>query len=304
TNTANGVLYAHFRLHAELLHLHGIGPALLAPVAKGLGMKVIVTYHSRNYEHRKWNGLARSVLRIGELCAVTFADPVIVVSQCLATSLRQRFPWAAARISFIPNGATHLIAFKWENHFGDDVLARYGLEDKKYIISVGRLVPEKGLHDLCQAFKAAHIAYKLVIVGAADHADKYAARLLEQASGTIIFSGFVAHDVLERLLQSGSLFVLPSYNEGLPIAALEAAVAGVPVLMSDIEPNRELGFQPENYFRVGDINDLRHKIMQEHEHYRVNRDRIVQKYDWSLVAAETEKIYAKVEAEVVWRQAR
>ena len=304
TNTANGVLYARFRLHAELLHLHGIGPALLAPVAKALGMKVIVTYHSRNYEHRKWNFLARSVLRIGELCTVTFADRVIVVSQCLAASLKQRFPWAAARISFIPNGATHLIAFKWENRFDDDVLARYGLEDKKYIISVGRLVPEKGFHDLCQAFKAAHIAYKLVIVGAADHADKYAARLLGQASDTIIFSGFVAHDVLERLLQSASLFVLPSYNEGLPIAALEAAVARVPVLMSDIEPNRELGFQPENYFRVGDVDELRHKIMQEHERYHVNRDMIVGKYDWNLVAAETAKIYATLQTDAGRRETR
>src|SRR5262249_459583 len=181
TNTANGVLYARFRLHGELLHLHGIGPALLAPVAKVLGMKVVVTYHSRNYEHRKWNRVARTALRIGELCAVAFGDRVIVVSQCLATSLKQRFPWAAARISCIPNGATHLNALKWENSAGDDVLARYGLQEKKYIISVGRLVPEKGFHDLCQAFKGAGVACKLLIVGASDHADAYATRLLEQA---------------------------------------------------------------------------------------------------------------------------
>src|SRR5258705_3571683 len=93
TNTVCGLIYARAALHADLLHLHGIGPALVAPIAKALGMKVIVTYHSKNYEHRKWNRVARLILRIGELCAVTFADRVIAVSQCLARELRRGFPW-------------------------------------------------------------------------------------------------------------------------------------------------------------------------------------------------------------------
>jgi len=298
TNTIYGVLYARLVLHADLLHLHGIGPALVAPAAKALGMKVVVTYHSKNYEHRKWNRFARVVLRIGELCAIAFGDRVIVVSQCLATNLRRRFPWAAAKIYFIPNGATHVSAVKSEICFGDDVLARYGLNGKKYIIAVGRLVPEKGFHDLCQAFKAADLDCRLVIAGDADHRDEYSTRLLQQASETIVFTGFVAHDALQRLLQNASLFVLPSYNEGLPIAALEAAVAGVPLLMSDIEPNRDLGFRSENYFRTGDVDDLRYKIAQDHELYRVDRDKILRQYDWDLVAAETAKVYSTVQAYV------
>jgi len=86
--------------------------------------------------------------------------------------------------------------------------------------------------------------------------------------------------MLEILLQSASLFVLPSYNEGLSIAALEAAGAGTPVLLSDIEPNRDLGFRTENYFRVRDVDDLRRKISQDHELYRVDRDKALQQYNW------------------------
>src|SRR5262249_48647193 len=75
-NTSYGVLYARFVVHAALLHLHGIGPALTAPLARLLGMKTVITCHSKNYEHRKWNWLARSALRIGELFAARFGDRV------------------------------------------------------------------------------------------------------------------------------------------------------------------------------------------------------------------------------------
>jgi glycosyltransferase involved in cell wall biosynthesis len=298
TSTIYGVLYARFVLHADLLHLHGIGPALVAPVAKALGMKVVVTYHSKNYEHRKWNRVARLILRVGELFAVAFGDRVIVVSHCLATNLRRRFPWAAAKISFIPNGANHVNSAKSEICLRDDVLARYGLDKAKYIIAVGRLVPEKGFHDLCRAFKAADLDCKLVIVGDADHRDEYSKRLREQASDMLVFTGFVTHDVLQSLLENASLFVLSSYNEGLPIAALEAVGAGVPTLLSNIEPNRDLGLRPDNYFSVGRIDDLRHKISQNHERYRVaaaDRERIRQQYDWHAICAKTDELYSTLQ---------
>jgi glycosyltransferase involved in cell wall biosynthesis len=210
--------------------------------------------------------------------------------------LRRRFPRAATKIYFIPNGAGHVNKIKSRACFGCDALARYGLDKSRYIIAVGRLVPEKGFHDLIEAVKASNFDFKLVIVGDVDHRDGYSDRLHEQASATIVFTGFVTHDVLQGLLEHASLFVLPSYNEGLPIAALEAAVAGVPLLLSDIEPNRDLGLRPENYFRVGDVDDLRHKIAQDHELYRVDRDKILQQYDWNIVGAETARLYSTLQA--------
>jgi glycosyltransferase involved in cell wall biosynthesis/peptidoglycan/xylan/chitin deacetylase (PgdA/CDA1 family) len=296
TNTILGVLYARFALHAELIHLHGIGPALTAPVARALGLRVVVTYHSKNYEHHKWNRVARFILRIGELCAVTFGDRVIVVSQCLATDLKRRFPKTATKIYFIPNGATQINTAQLAALREHDVLARYGLDKNKYIISIGRLVPEKGFHDLCRAFRTSDLDCKLLIVGDADHRDEYSKRLVQQASDTIVFTGFIPQDRLQILLKNASLFVLPSYNEGLPIAALEAVGAGTPVLLSDIEPNRDLGFRTENYFRVGDVDDLRRKISQAHQLYCVDRDKTLQRYNWDTVAAETTRVYSTLQA--------
>jgi glycosyltransferase involved in cell wall biosynthesis len=293
TNAAYGALYARFVVHAELLHLHGIGPALIAPLARCLGMKVIITYHSKNYEHRKWNWIGRGALRVGELCAVLFGDKIITVSASLATDLKRRFPHAADKIYFIPNGADHLLR-RTPRLKGQEVLSKYNLVKQGYIVAIGRLVPEKGFHDLVDAFKLARLDCKLVIVGAADHRDNYARRLLAEASENVVFTGFLNGDALQEILRNASLFVLPSHNEGLPIAALEAAALGVPVLLSDIQQNRDLDLNENNYFKVGDIDQLRSRLQQDHASFAVPRDAILQRYNWNNVCAETDKVYASV----------
>jgi glycosyltransferase involved in cell wall biosynthesis len=297
TNTLYGVLYARFVLHADLLHLQGIGPGLLTPFAKALGMKVVVTYHSKNYQHRKWGRLARLMLRVGELSAVTYADRVIAVSRSLAEDLRRRFPRAASKVHFIPNGANHIVKGAAAIVAREECLAKYGLSEGKYVIAVGRLVPEKGFHDLIAAFKAAESGYKLVIVGDADHKDAYSESLRKDAGEAIVFTGFVGHDALRSLLEGASLFVLPSYNEGLPIAALEAAVLRVPILLSDIEPNRDLGLDADHYFRVGNVDDLRRKLVQDHDRFRFDPESLLQQYDWDAIGAETAKLYSTLQTE-------
>jgi glycosyltransferase involved in cell wall biosynthesis len=294
TNAVYGVLYARFVAHAQLLHLHGIGPALIAPIAKLLRMKIIVTYHSKNYEHRKWNWLAKRALRVGESCSMLFGDKIITVSRSLAMDLKRRFPRAANKIHFIPNGADHLLRRTPELCGVPDILSKYDLVSGRYVVTVGRLVPEKGFHDLIRAFKSADLGYKLAIVGDVEHRDSYSSGLLAEASDTIVFTGILKGDALQSILECASLFVLPSYNEGLPIAALEAAVAGAPVLLSDIQPNRDLGLRPDNYFKVGDIQQLRHRLRQDHAIYKVARDSVLQEYNWADVCVQTDKVYSSV----------
>ncbi len=171
TNALCGVFYARFVAHADLLHVQGIGASIVIPIAKLLGMRVIVTYHSKNYEHAKWNWMARALLRSGELFALYFSDHVVSVSAAIAKELRRRFPTKSHKIHFIPNGADHFCS---EAAFGgiDQALARYGLKKGRFVLAVGRLVPEKGFHDLVSAFELVDDPdYKLVFVGDADHED-------------------------------------------------------------------------------------------------------------------------------------
>jgi glycosyltransferase involved in cell wall biosynthesis len=294
TNTFNSLLYARFALGADVVHIHGIGPALLGPLAKALRMRVVVTVHSRNYDHAKWNRLERLVLRLGEVCAVVCADELIAISDWFADDLRQRFPRHASRIHSLPNGANHIYSDVSSDN-SVRTLNRYRLQPGKYIIAVGRLVPEKGFHILLDAYSAAGLDCKLVILGDADHKDHYYQSLQARSSESVVFPGFLRRLHLRHLLENASLFVLPSYHEGLPIAALEALAAGAPVVLSDIRPNLELALPPDSYFTCGDTKALQAKLEKDHTTFRVEADTILRKYNWENVAIETAKIYTSLE---------
>ncbi|MBL8549353.1 MAG: glycosyltransferase family 4 protein [Hyphomonadaceae bacterium] len=290
-HTLISAFYARFVLKARAVHIQAIGPGLIAPIAKLLGMQVIVTHHSRNYLHANWNGFARKALRFGEWCAVTFADAVIAVSPSMAAELRARFPARAAKVFHVPNGATE---FPTAERDASALLARFGVERDKYAIAVGRFVPEKGFHDLIPAFKQANTDLKLLIVGRADHADDYSRALEAQASENVIFAGFVDHATLGPLYRNAGLFVLSSHHEGMPLSVLEAVSQGAPVLLSDIEACTDLGLPAQNYFKVGDIADLAGKLRADPKTYRVAAETFLRKYRWDEVADETARIYASV----------
>jgi glycosyltransferase involved in cell wall biosynthesis len=291
TNTTLAVLYARFALKAQILHIHGIGPALLAPLGRALGMKLVVTHHGQDFERQKWNAIAKAMLRLGERCATAAADRMIVVSKSVTEELRRRHPRLRSRIAYIPNGATEF-AHGEGRQDEQAVLAQFGLEPRRYILGVGRLVPEKAFHDLIAAFDGANPACKLAIAGAADHEDDYSRSLLRHASDRIRFCGFQTHDALHVLYRNAALFVLPSTHEGLPIAALEAANLDVPVLLSDIQPNLDIELAAANYFPVGDVDALREKLLGSYETFRVDREAVARRFNWGRVSEATGQVYA------------
>lgn len=291
SNTTLAVFYARFVLKAEILHIHGIGPALLGPLARLLGMKLVVTHHGQDFERQKWNRVAKAALRLGERCAAAAAHRIIVVSKSVTEELRRRHPRLTSRIDYIPNGATEFpeLSTKADER---EVLDRFGLEPGRYVLAVGRLVPEKGFHHLIAAFEDAAPDCKLAIAGAADHEDDYSRGLLRHASERIRFCGFQPHDVLRILYRNAALFVLPSTHEGLPIAALEAASLDVPMLLSDIRPNLDIELPPVNYFPARDVAALSGKLRESYKTFRVDRDAIAQRFNWGRVSEATQRVYA------------
>lgn len=292
SNTALAVLYARFVLGADLLHIHNIGPGLMGPLARLLGMKLVVTYHSKNFEHAKWGRFAKAILRFGERCVVLAAHRVIAISRSTTEDLRRRYPKSSAKFTFIPNGTTEFPAADAE--YERSLLAHFGLQPGRYILAVGRLVQEKSFHTLIDAYKAADPDFKLVIAGRADHEDDYSRALLGHAGDRICLTGFQGQRELGVLYRNASLFVLPSTHEGLPIAALEAASLNVPVLLSDIRANLDIDLPAHCYFPVGNVDVLRSKLLQPYDSYRVDAHGLARRFDWSLVARQTDEVYAAI----------
>lgn len=284
-----GVLYiALHRKSFDLLHVHAIGPSLVILLARLFGIPVVMTHHGPDYDRAKWGPFAKKMLKLGEAAAARFATEIIAVSQHIRDLMKQNFN---REVTYIPNGVD-LPDIVPPGEF----LEKHRLRSRKYILAVGRFVPEKGFHDLLEAYKNLETDCKLVIVGDADHEDKYSRTLKEQSKtdNRIIMTGFIKGKELQEIFSNAGLFVLPSYHEGLPIVLLEAMSYNLQILVSDIPANQELA-EPDETFPVGDIAALRSKFQYvlQHGFSSQERERIQREFNWDIIAANTEMVYWK-----------
>ncbi|RJQ56196.1 MAG: glycosyltransferase family 1 protein [Nitrospiraceae bacterium] len=293
-HTFKSVLEAR-KLHPDILHIHAVGPALMTPFARVLGMKVVVTSHGPDYKRKKWSWPAKIFLRWSEWAGMTFASEIIAIAQDISNDIRKKYRRNPA---VIPNGVDIPAQVTTS-----EALKKYGLQEKRYILSVGRFVPEKGFHDLIDAFNNMKgNNWKLVIVGDADHEDKYSRDLKVKAGNNenILLTGFLTGQPLQEIYSHAGLFVLPSSYEGLPIVLLEAMSYGLPCIASDIPANRNVDLGDDRFFRAGDISMLSRKIVYfiqrpwEDTDKRHQVNMIAEKYNWESIADETLKVYKKV----------
>ena len=279
------------RFCPDVVHIHAIGPSLVTPLAKLMGLRVVITNHGPEYERQKWGRVAKIVLRVSERIGATWADEVIGVSAVVQNIIRKR---CHREIHVVPNGVN--LAERSED---TDYLDRIGVKPGRYVLSVARFVPEKGLHDLMWAYRQLKVMDHLVIAGDADHESEYsrAVRQMAKQDDRIVLTGYITGDPLNQLYSHAGLFVLPSYHEGLPIVLLEAMSYEVPVLASDIPANKEVGLPDDRYFRCGDVTDLKEKISSLIGKRLTGSERdsihtqLAVKYNWDHIADQTIEVY-------------
>ncbi len=288
-HTFKAVWFAKFKLHADLIHIHAVGPALMTPLAKLLGMKVVFTHHGADYERAKWGKMAKFILRLGERMGIKFADEVIVISDVINEHIIQKYGRRDANIIF--NGVN--IPTKSED---TSYLETIGVKKRNYVFAMGRFVPEKGFDLLINAFsKNQPQNIPLVIAGDTDHEDDYSIKLKALAKAAkIVLPGFIKGEKLNELLTNARLFVLPSYHEGLPIALLEAMSFNLDVLASDIPANTVVHLPGDCYFKNQNKEDLSIKLIQKISHPILGREYDLSAYNWDIIAKQTASVYKKI----------
>jgi len=288
-------VFAALQYRPDIIHIQAIGPALFTPLARILGMKVVVTSHGANYRHPKWGFFAKVILRFGEFLGMLFANEVIAISGTIAKEMKEKYKRAAYTI---PNGVDIPDILDSE-----ELLQKYSLTKGKYLLTIGRFTPVKGFDRLIDAFNEAKLKdRKLVIIGGADHKTRYSRDLMKRSvpNPDVILTGFLSGKPLRELYSHTGLFVLPSYYEGLPIALLEAMSYGLLCIASDIPANRLIGLPDENYFTPGNNEELSAKL-QEFSRKTLSREQklrqieiLREKYDWNEIARNTLEVYKKV----------
>lgn len=276
----------------DVVHFHAEGPAFMCWLPKLFGKRVIVTVHGLDHQRSKWGKLASSYIMLGEKNAVRYADEVIVLSE----GVQQYFKDVYGReTKFIPNGISRPKLCQ-----ANLIKKQFGLEKDGYILFLGRIVPEKGIAYLVEAFKNVKTNKKLVIAGGTSDTTDFFNDLKETAKidERIMFTGFVQGQVLGELYSNAYVYTLPSDLEGMPISLLEAMSYGNCCLVSDIAECVDVVKDRGITFEKGNINDLKDKlqILCDREDLVMGlREEVVEfvcnKYNWDDIVTQTLKLY-------------
>jgi glycosyltransferase involved in cell wall biosynthesis len=242
----------------DIVHFHALGPSLFTPLPKLFSeAKVLTTCHGLDWKRAKWGAFSSRVIKTGEQTAVRFADRLVVVSEALQDYFYRTYGKEAI---YIENAPVPYAYSDQKFTYG----TRLGLSPQRYLVFVGRLVPEKRVDLLLKAFKRLQPKnWKLVVIGDTSDTGAFTSQLLGIANGhpDIVFTGELQGQQLAEIVRGAGLFVLPSDVEGLPLALLEAMQEGIPAVVSDIPVHRQMvGLDRGITFKAGDLDDCQDQL--------------------------------------------
>lgn len=276
----------------DVVHFHAEGPCAMLWFPKLFGKKCIATIHGLDHQRAKWGKFASTYIMLGEKCAVKYADEIIVLSEGVQNYFMKTY---GRKTRFIPNGVV-----RPQIREADIIKQKYGLEKDSYILFLGRLVPEKGLRYLIEAFKKVKTDKKLVIAGGSSDTEEFTNELKKMAENDsrILFTGFIRGQELDEIYSNAYIYTLPSDLEGMPLSLLEAMSYGNCCLVSDIEECVSVVEDKALVFKKSVVTELHKKLQSACDdetmvaaYKNKAADFICSKYCWDGVIEKTLKLY-------------
>jgi glycosyltransferase involved in cell wall biosynthesis len=200
------------------------------------GTKTVLNVDGLDWKREKWPLLAKRYIQLAERLATRLPNAYLTDSRVVQAYYRDRL---GSEPPYIPYGSEVEVVPPGET------LARFGLEAHRYILFVGRLVPENCAHHLVEAFQKLDTDFKCAIVGDAAYAQDYIASLRASARDEprVVFTGYVFGRGYHELGSNAYIFVETSGVGGTHPALTEAMAFGSCVVVHDT---------PENLETIGD----------------------------------------------------
>jgi glycosyltransferase involved in cell wall biosynthesis len=274
----------------DVAHFYGSDAWPFALLPRAMNIKSVLSLDGLVWKRTSYPLWVRKILHLTAGCALYSPNSTTVDSRSVQSWYRESFHKIPL---YIPYGA-NVDMTKPDNK----TLTERGLQEGRYILFVGRLVREKGVHHLIKAFGRINTDFKLAIIGSDPYQKEYESVLRKNSNGNTIFLGYVYGQDYENLRKGAYLYVTPSELEGTSPALLEAMAVGKCVLVSDIPENLETVGDAGFFFKSGDSRDLESKIrfllsnpdvVEQTQRKAIQRVR--ENYDWDRISDQLEELY-------------
>lgn len=230
-HTALSMLHVALKERPDMVICFISGNAPVVPIARMAGIPVIFQIDGLDSDRAKWPRAAKAYLRWCERIATRVGTVTITDSEAVADEYERRY---GRRLEAIPYGA------ELHDPGGTEWCDRLGVGPGRFILFVGRLVPENNAHLLVEAHRMLDTDWPLVIVGDAPYADDYIAALKASAGPSVIFPGYVFGDGYAELVHRCGIMCVPTEVGGTHPVLVEALAAGACLVVSDHAPNLEV----------------------------------------------------------------
>jgi len=270
-----------------------VGNSPVTWVPRVAGQRVVLNVDGLDWKRRKWGRFARWYIRSCERWAARFPHRMVTDSRRVQQYYQQRY---GAVSTYIAYGAEPVSARP------GPYLVRYGLEPGRYILFVGRLVPENCAHHLVEAFAELATDLRCVIVGDAPYAAAYIRSLQATSDPRVIFTGYLFGEGYRELLSNAYCFVETSEVGGTHPALLEAMAAGRCVVVNDTPENLETigdaGFSYPGEMGDAGLRAVLERLLKDPalvaEQGARGRERVRARYSWDGVTDDYEALFREV----------
>ena len=281
------------RYDIALYFIAGNSPATFIP--RLVGTRTILNVDGLDWKREKWPAPAKAYIKFAEYLATKLPNAYLTDSETVQAYYCDRFGTAPPVIVY---------GSEVEPAPPGETLAQFGLAPDKYVLFVGRLVPENGAHHLVQAFREIETDLKCVIVGDAPYAEEYIRSLHQMAEGDprIVFTGYVFGRGYAELGSNARIFVETSGVGGTHPALVEAMAFGNCVVVNDhaenVETIGDAGLAYEGRVGAASLRPILEELLSDPDKVerlrQMARDRARSRYTWEAVTDAYERMFYQV----------
>lgn len=276
----------------DVMHFFGGGSVPFLIIPRLFGRRIVVTVDGLEWKRLSYSLAARAYLR-------AVAELTLIVSNVTVADSHSSMNWYHKRTGnkpeYIPYGASI------SSETDDNILEKYSLEPRRYIVFIGRLVYEKGVHTIVEAFKSVNGDVKLVIIGDSPEETSYVRELKDSADQRTVFLGYVYGRELDVIRNASMIYVHPSLLDGTSISLLSALAAGKCIVSSNLPENMDVAGDAATYFSMEDPRDLAGKmnsLIGNIGRIRELEDKAIRRacdmFDWDTITESYENLYRRI----------